>query len=114
MNKTLISRLLAVILITTAATTVQAEFVLPEGSYVTMTGIVTELDGGRFLLDAGDRKMRVDAENLAYDPFDDEGLQRIEKGQRVQVYGEIIDGFFRTQALKAERVVSLSETESGR
>jgi|GEM_PF-221772 uncharacterized protein YdeI (BOF family) len=83
---------------------------MEDGSYITMTGVVVEQNGDEFTLSGNGQNMRVDTNELDYNPFDDDGLQRIRKGDRVQVYGAIDDGFFDTRKIEADRVISLSQS----
>lgn len=72
-------------------------------------GAVTEVSGDEFEIDAGSRSVRVDVENLPYDPLDDEGYQKIEVGDIVSVSGSIDDDFFEGREIKADNVTTLVE-----
>ncbi len=80
---------------------------LRDGTYVTMSGVVSKIDGSEFTLTNGANSMIVDASLIGYDIFDDEGLQKIENGDRVYVYGDIDEGFFEEKEIIADGVVEL-------
>lgn len=87
---------------------------LEDGSYITMTGVVVEQDGAEFTLRGNGQNLRVNTEDLGYNPFDEDGLQRVQQGDRIQVYGAIDDGFFETRELEADRIISLSQVNGNR
>ena len=81
-----------------------------DGAYVVMTGTVSGINGTEFMLKNGNKTMQVDTGMLGYDPYDDEGLQKISNGDRVHVYGEIDDGFFENKEIMAQGVVKLVDS----
>ncbi|GAB4137302.1 MAG: hypothetical protein Tsb0016_02380 [Sphingomonadales bacterium] len=81
----------------------------PEGSWVSMTGTVTEKSGREFTLDTGWREISVDTASMLYNPLDDQGMQQISIGDRVSVSGQIDDALFDERELSAELIVSLAD-----
>jgi len=77
-------------------------------SATTVQGRVTEVSSDEFVVDTGLRKVRVEVEEMAYNPLDDEGYQKIEVGDRVSVTGQIDDDLFEGRELVADSVITLS------
>ena len=71
-------------------------------------GKVTEVDGREFTIDAGPRTIRVDTGEMAYNPMDDEGYQKIEVGDVVSVSGEVDYDFFEGRELMANMIITIS------
>lgn len=84
----------------------------PDGTWMTVSGKVTEVDGREFTLDNGYRHVQIDTDEMAYNPMDDEGFQKIRKGHRVSVSGELDVGFFEDDELKAVSIVTLSRDKT--
>ncbi len=78
-------------------------------SETVLQGTVTDVDDDEFTIDTGARSMRVEVEEMPYNPLDDEGYQRIELGDRVSVTGEIDDDLFEGRELVADSVVTLDD-----
>lgn len=84
-----------------------------DGSYASMRGTVSNISGDEFTLtSANNASMKVDVSDMGYDPFDNEGLQKVENGDHVHVYGEIDDGFFERREIMADSIVVLSQAGS--
>ncbi len=81
----------------------------PEGSAVSVTGIVNTIEGKEFTLNTGKNVIRVDTAKMTYDPLDDEGFQKIKVGDRLRVYGVLSDDLFDTREVDATTVVNLYE-----
>lgn len=77
-------------------------------SKTTVYGTVTDVDEEEFLIDAGLRELRVDVDDMAYNPLDDEGYQKIRVGDRVRVTGDIDRSLFEGRELEADTIVKLS------
>jgi uncharacterized protein YdeI (BOF family) len=77
-------------------------------SATTVQGTVTEVSAEEFVVDTGLRQVRVEVEEMAYNPLDDQGYQKIEVGDRVSVTGQIDDDLFEGRELVADSVVTLS------
>ena len=83
---------------------------LNDGSYFSMTGTVTAIDGDMAMVRGSNNRMiKVDLSELGYNAFDDEGMQKIEVGDQVYTYGEIDDGFFTDKKLVADSIVELRQ-----
>ncbi|MBN1239947.1 MAG: hypothetical protein JXB36_15705 [Gammaproteobacteria bacterium] len=78
-------------------------------SLVAVQGTVTEVSGDDFTIDTGARSVRVDVEEMSYDPMDEEGYQRIEEGDLVVVHGQIDNDFFTGREIEANAVTTLIE-----
>ena len=79
---------------------------------IILTGTVTGVDGSEFTIDSGDQKMTVDTALMSYDPMDDEGYQKIEKGDQVTVTGDMENDTLETAELMADSVVTLDDDSS--
>lgn len=75
----------------------------------TVTGKVTSVTGREFTVDTGNRKISVDTWQLGYNPLDDQGFLKIEKGDRVTVYGDLDLSVFDERELSAEAIVKLQD-----
>ena len=73
----------------------------------TVTGIVDSVNGREFTVDTGTRQMTVDTWQLGFNPLDDEGFLKIEKGDRVTVYGDLDMNVFDDREISAETIVKL-------
>ena len=73
---------------------------------------MTGVDGSEFTIDSGDQKMTVDTALMSYDPMDDEGYQKIEKGDQVTVTGDMENDTLETAELMADSVVTLDDDSS--
>lgn len=78
-----------------------------EPSAIAVHGTVTRIEGNDMIVDSGVREIRVTTDELDYDPFDDEGFQRVGLGDRVIVSGTIDHSFFNEGHLVAGMLVSL-------
>lgn len=78
-------------------------------SSASVLGKVAEVDDGEFTIDAGTSTVRIDVEEMPYDPMDQEGYQQIEVGDVVSVTGEVDDDFFEGRELQANSVITLFE-----
>jgi uncharacterized protein YdeI (BOF family) len=79
----------------------------------TVTGEVTSVVGREFTVDNGTRKISVDTWQLGYNPLDDEGYLKIDKGDRVTVYGDLDLNLFDEREISAEAIVKLQSDERG-
>ena len=73
-----------------------------------LQGLVTEVNDEEFKLFTGPRTITVDVEEMAYNPLDDEGYQKIEVGDRVSATGQVDNDLFEGRELVADSVVTLS------
>lgn len=75
---------------------------------VTLTGTIQMIDGDEMIVDAVLFDYRVDTDLLNYDPFDDEGWQRLENGDRISVTGQFDDSdFFDRPEIDATSITEL-------
>ncbi|MDZ7783970.1 MAG: hypothetical protein U5K56_13885 [Halioglobus sp.] len=78
-------------------------------SETVVQGTVTEVKDDEFSIDTGARKLEVDVDDMSYNPLDDEGYQKIGKGDRVRVTGDIDEDLFDSRELDADSVVKLNK-----
>lgn len=79
------------------------------GDWISMTGEVTSVDGSQFTLSAGSTDYVVETDELANNPLDDQGKEKIETGERVVVSGEFETfDLFSGDVIEAEAVTTLS------
>jgi len=71
-------------------------------------GTVTEVNEHEFTVDAGVTDLRVEVNEMLYNPLDDEGYQKIDVGDRVKVTGNIDSGLFEAKELVADTVIKLN------
>ena len=74
---------------------------------IDLAGVVTSTDGREFTVDTGAMEATVDTSAMAYNPMEDEGLQKIEKGDFVSVSGVIEESLFDERELVATTILSL-------
>jgi uncharacterized protein YdeI (BOF family) len=73
-----------------------------------LQGTVTDVDEHEFTVDAGVTDLRVDVNEMLYNPLDDEGYQKIDVGDRVKVTGKIDNDLFEGKELMADSVIKLN------
>ncbi len=83
-----------------------------EVGQVTITGTVTGLDGRKFSIARGKRKVTVDTMGMESNPMDDLGFQKIEQGDVVKVIGELEAGSFEKREIAADKVITLENADS--
>jgi len=79
-----------------------------DGAGITMTGVISSVDGREFVLSpavGGD--VEVDTAAMNYNPLDNEGMQRLDPGDRVSVSGQLDDALFEDTELSAESILLL-------
>lgn len=82
--------------------------VVPDGSWISLSGTVEEVSGRELRLDVGDGDIvQVDTILMEYDPLDEAGFQKIDKGDRVSVTGRLDLDFFERREIQAETIVRL-------
>lgn len=72
-------------------------------------GTVTSVDDKSFTLDTGMDKFKVNVKGMSFNPLDEKGYVRIEKGDRVSVQGALDENFFKNREFNATTMVSFSE-----
>jgi uncharacterized protein YdeI (BOF family) len=75
-----------------------------------VNGIVTRIKGSEFVVDTGMRALRIETDELAYDPLDDQGYQKIQIGDRVRVTGRVQNDFFDGREIVADSITELDQS----
>lgn len=79
---------------------------------ISITGMVSSIDGRRFTMDFGKKQLTVDTSDMDYNPLDDQGYQQLDKGDYVTAVGQIAEGTLKNRLLKAESVITMSNARS--
>jgi len=79
-----------------------------EVSETIVYGTVTDVDEEEFTVDSGLRELRVEVDEMTYNPLDDEGYQMIRVGDRVKVTGDMDTDLFEGRELVADSIVKLN------
>lgn len=74
-----------------------------------LQGLVTDVNDEEFMLFTGPRTITVNVEEMAYNPLDDKGYQKIEEGDRVSVSGHMEYDVFANREFAARAIVVLSD-----
>lgn len=77
-----------------------------DGTWMNVEGTVERIDGREFILDTGISHIEVDTIEMGYNPLDDIGVQRIDVGDQVSVYGEVERHLFDNRELHATAITS--------
>lgn len=84
---------------------------LQDDEWVSLTGEVASINGEDIVLDTGAHEYDVDAGGLAYNPFDADGTERIQVGERVVVFGQMDDAdLFDDREIEATTITTLSRS----
>jgi uncharacterized protein YdeI (BOF family) len=77
----------------------------------TLRGTVERVDreDREFTVDTGLQQVTVETDALEYNPLDDFGFQKIERGDKVSVSGEFAVGFLQGRVFEADSVITLSD-----
>ncbi len=75
-------------------------------------GTVKEVDDEEFVVDTGFDELTVEVEEMAYNPLDDQGYQKVEAGDVVSVTGDMDTDFFEGRELVADTVTVLTNGTS--
>lgn len=80
-------------------------------SNTTLQGTVTSVNvvSEEFTLDSGPAKITIEVDEMVYNPLDDEGYQKIAKGDVVSVTGNIDKELFDGQVFDAELITTLHD-----
>lgn len=70
-------------------------------------GTVTSVNDDEFTVNTGPRELTVEVEKMSFNPLDDEGYLKIEKGDVVRVNGMIDDDLFEGRELVADSIIEL-------
>lgn len=79
----------------------------PVVSAAVVQGTVSEVEDEEFRIDTGSRQVRVEVEEMPYNPLDDMGYQKIEVGDEVAVSGYLDYDFLEGRELVATSVTTL-------
>lgn len=74
-----------------------------------LTGTITGTMGREFVIDSGLQEITVDTTQMEYNPLDDKGFQRLDRGDSVTVVGHLDNELFVNQELMAEAIISLED-----
>lgn len=75
-------------------------------------GTVKEVNDEEFVVDTGFDELTVEVEEMAYNPLDDQGYQKVEAGDVVSVTGDMDTDFFEGRELVADTVTVLTNGAS--
>ena len=76
-------------------------------SSTVIQGSVTSVSEDEFTIDTGVQQLRVEVDDMPYNPLDNEGYQKIEEDDFVRVTGEIDDDIFEGPEFEAQTVTEL-------
>ena len=65
-----------------------------------------------FIIDSGTNRVRVETDDMFYNPLDDKGFQRVEPGDVVRVSGDMDNDLFEGRELEAESVITLHKRKN--
>jgi len=85
-------------------------------SSTVVQGTVTSVEANEeeFVINTGERSLRIETEQMAYNPLDEIGYQKIEIGDRVSVTGDMDTDFFEIEGrreLVADTIVTLHDAD---
>lgn len=83
---------------------------LGDESQLSLTGTVGQVSGREFTLDTGTGSIQVDTSYMRYNPLDKQGFQRVSRGDKVSVSGELDLDFFEEREILADSVISLNQS----
>lgn len=81
----------------------------PEGTFVTVSGKVTAIDGRNVILDTGPTKVTVSTMDLHYNPLDKIGHQQVGKGDYIRASGQVDGKLLASKHLTANEIVTLRD-----
>lgn len=81
---------------------------IPDGVVIDVKGYVTNINGRKFTIDTGLRRITVDTSSLIYNPFDSVGNTKIQQGDRVRAAGKLEKDFFETKEVSASLVTEFN------
>ncbi len=77
-----------------------------EGTWYSLSGTITHIDGTEFLLDTGANVLEVETAFLDYNPMDDTGYQQLHVGDFVHVAGRLDEKVFENNEINAMAITS--------
>jgi len=72
-------------------------------------GTVSAVGEGAFMINVGPKQIVVKVDEMAYNPLDDEGTQRVRPGDVVSVYGTLDHNFLEGRELLASSIVTIKK-----
>ena len=83
-----------------------------EGNWsLDITGTVKDVSFREITLDTGSGILTVDTIMMPYNPLDDAGFQKIRKGDRIKVFGDMDYDVFEKKELMADAIITLQKDE---
>jgi uncharacterized protein YdeI (BOF family) len=76
-------------------------------SRTVVRGTVSKVNDDEFVIDTGSQLLRVDVDEMSFDPLDDQGYLKIDEGDRVKVIGQMDTNLFEGRELEADTIVEL-------
>jgi hypothetical protein len=80
-----------------------------DGSYISVSGMVTEIDDREITLDTGVSEITIDTDEMAYNPLDNVGYQQVDIGDQLFITGELDVNFFDENEIEASFITSLNK-----
>lgn len=74
-------------------------------------GTITAVNDDNFVLDTGLRSVTVEVDDMAYNPLDEKGYQKLDKGDVVRVSGNLEPDIFKGRVFEASYVTTLVDTK---
>jgi len=81
----------------------------PEGTWITVSGEVENVDGREFTLNTGNNKISIDTMGMNYNPLDGSGYQQIENGDQVYITGEVDNMLFDEREIAANTIIQMND-----
>tara|TARA_B100001248_G_C27381606_1_gene457230 strand:- start:1201 stop:1734 length:534 start_codon:yes stop_codon:yes gene_type:complete len=78
---------------------------LPDGASLDVVGKVVSVGEEEFTVDTGWRRLKVDTDEMKFDPLDEVGLIKINKGDKVKVAGVLDKNFWSSNELEAKYII---------
>lgn len=85
---------------------------VPDGTWMSASGTIKEINGRELTLDIGTRNIIIDTDEMSYNPLDDVGYQKIDKGDRIYVSGKLDIDFFEHDEIKALIINNLEKDKT--
>lgn len=81
--------------------------IIPDGTWVSVSGKVKSVDGRELTMATGTHEIKVDTDEMSYNPLDEKGYQRVKQGDRIYVSGPLDVDFFEANEIKANSITSI-------
>lgn len=85
-------------------------------STAVIKGTVSKVNDDSFMLSSGSQKIKVEVDEMAYNPLDKKGYQKIREGDLVSVSGQVDNELFDGRVFNAHSIVTIqdnSKSDSG-